>query len=178
MVADLRNTTVKRSAPPSVPRGAPVVYFLEDSDNDDNIPDVWGFNLVDPTVPSDLTRDSSTAQPPVEPSHLHLDSPTTPSIDCTTISPVETERPTPCQFPRPSPPHLTTSGPCAAHFTIPGPRAVHPTLAGPSADLTTTSTDLGDRARFPPSYPTSPNHRTPTPPTPSASTSDRSALLT
>jgi len=124
----------KRSAPPFVSRGAPVVNFFEDSNNDDYIPCVWGFYPIDSTVQSDLTRDSVTAQPLVEPSHRH---------DCTTIPPVVTERSTPCQSPRPSPPHattpgpravhLTTSGPSAAHLTTPGPRAVHSTPPGPSA---------------------------------------------
>jgi len=213
----------KRSAPPFVSRGAPVVNFFEDSNNDDYIPCVWGFYPIDSTVQSDLTRDSVTAQPLVEPSHLH---------DCTTIPLVVTERSTPCQSPRPSPPHattpgpravhLTTSGPSAAHLTTPGPRAVHstppgpsavsgsnatnvvsgssavqvtasgpsavhftksgpraahPTSPGPSADLTTTSTDLDDRARLPPSSPTSHHRRTPTSPTPSDSEINPSAFL-
>jgi len=221
-------TAVKRSAPPTVPRGAAVVNFLEDSDsNDDNIPCLWGFHPVDLIVPPDLTCDSVITQPPAEPSRLHLDLTTTPFIDSTTIPPVETERPVPCQSPRPSPPHpttsdpravhLTTSGPSAAHVTAPGPSAVHltisgpraahstslgpsadplitsgpcathfttsdprvaqPTSPGPSADLTTTSTDLDDRARFPPSSPTSHHRRTPTSPTPSDSEINPSAFL-
>ena len=73
--------------------------------------------------------------------------------------------------------YLTTSGPCATHFTTPGPRAAQPTSPGPSADLTTTSTDLDDRARFPPSSPTSHHRRTPTSPTPSYSEINPSAFL-
>jgi len=147
-------TAVKRSAPPTVPRGAAVVNFLEDSDsNDDNIPCLWGFHPVDLIVPPDLTCDSVITQPPAEPSRLHLDLTTTPFIDSTTIPPVETERPVPCQSPRPSPPHpttsdpravhLTTSGPSAAHVTAPGPSAVHLTISGPRAAH---STPLGPSA--------------------------------
>ena len=82
---------------------------------------------------ADHTCDSVIAQPPAEPSRLHLDLTTTPFIDSTTIPPVETERPVPCQSPRPSPPHPTTSGPRAAHLTASGPSAVHLTTPGPRA---------------------------------------------
>ena len=114
-------TAIKQSAPSSVSRGA-VVNFLEDPDsNNDHIPCLWGFHPVDLIVPPDLTCDSVIAQLPTEPSRLHLDLTTTPFIDSTTIRPVETERPVPCQSPRPSPPHPTTSGPRAAHLTASGP---------------------------------------------------------
>jgi len=189
---------MKQSAPSFVSRGAAVVNFLEDSDsNDDHIPCLWRFHPVDLIVPPDLTCDSVIAQPPAEPSRLHLDLTTTPFIDSTTIPPVETERPVPCQSPRPLPPHpttsgpravhLTTSGPSAAHVTASGPSAVHLTTSGPraaqttspgpSANLTTTSTDLVDRARFPPSSPTSHHRRTPTSPVPSDTEINPSAFL-
>jgi len=122
---------------------------------------------------ADHTCDSVIAQPPAEPSRLHLDLTTTPFIDSTTIPPVETERPVPCQSPRPSPPHPTTSGPRAAHLTAsgpsavhlttPGPRAAHLTSFGPSADPLITSgpcathfTTPGPRA----AQPTSPSPST------------------
>ena len=126
-----------------------------------------------------------------------MDLTTTPFIDCTTTPSVETEEPTPCHSPRPSPPHPTTSGPrathlttsgpgavqvtasgpSAVHLTTSGPRAAHLTSPGPSADLATTSTDLDDCVRFPPSSPTSHHRRTPTSPTPSDSEINPSAFL-
>jgi len=77
----------------------------------------------------------------------------------------------------PSAEYLTTSGPCATHFTTLGPCAAQPTSPGPSADPTITSTDLDDRARFPPSSSTSHHRRTPTSPTPSDSEINPSAFL-
>jgi len=136
---------------------------------------------------ADHTCDSVIAQPPAEPSRLHLDLTTTPFIDSTTIPPVETERPVPCQSTRPSPPHPTTSGPRAAHLTAsgpsavhlttPGPRAAQPTSPSPSTNLTTTSTDLDHCVRFPPSSSTSHHRRTPTSPTPSDTEINPSAFL-
>ena len=72
---------------------------------------------------------------------------------------------------------VTASGPSAVHLTTSGPRAAQPTSLGPSADLTTTSSDLDDRARFPPSSSTSHYRRTPTSPTPSDSEINPSAFL-
>jgi len=147
---------MKRPAPPSVPRGAPVVNFLEGMNSNDS-PCVWGFRLLDSIVQSEPIQDLSAAQPPVEPSHFRPDPPTTPFTDCTSTLPEEDDRPTPCRSPRPS--HLrptplgpsaaslTASGPCAAYLTTPGPRAVCCTPPGPSADFTAT-TDLGDCSRL------------------------------
>jgi len=148
VVTDLRETAVKRPTPPSVPRGAPVVYFIEDP-NDDDIPSCWS----DPIVLWYHTPGSPATQPPAGPSHSKPSLTTLPFVNSAFT--IKDQGLPPCQSLRPSSPRLTTSGPRVAHRS---------------------STDLGNCARLPPpSSPTSHHHHTSTPLAPSAPTIDSSA---